>query len=140
LGTMQGGQWRVIETAVELVGNRSRPVVIDPVFCSVSPLRRDFALKLLGPALGVRGSAGEIGTLGAIDAVIVETGEIDQLRHGDRRYAVTNGHHYLPLVSGTGCLSGALIAAFTAVEQDALHAAVAAQALLGIAAEVAAGN
>lgn len=140
LGTMQEGQRPVIETAVELMENRSRPVVIDPVFCDVSPLRRDFALELLAPAMVVRGNAGEIGALGAIDAVIVETGEIDQIRHGDRRYAVSNGHHYLPLVSGTGCLSGALIAAFTAVEQDALHAAVAAQALLGIAAEVAAEN
>ncbi|MEX2482462.1 MAG: hydroxyethylthiazole kinase [Gammaproteobacteria bacterium] len=140
LGTMQEGQQRVIGTAVELMGDRSRPVVIDPVFCDVSPLRRDFALKLIAPAMVVRGNAGEIGALGAIDAVIIQTGKIDQIQHGDRRYAVANGHHYLPLVSGTGCLSGALIAAFTAVEQDALLAAVAAQALLGIAAEVAAEN
>lgn len=140
LGTMQEEQQRVIETAVRLAGERARPVVIDPVFCDVSPLRRDFALKLITPAMVVRGNAGEIGALGAIDAIIVETGRIDHIRHGDRRYEVANGHHYLPLVSGTGCLSGAMIAAFAAVEQDALHAAMAAQAVLGIAAEAASKN
>jgi hydroxyethylthiazole kinase len=140
LGTMQEGQQRVIETAVGLMDDRSRPVVIDPVFCDVSPLRRDFAVKLIAPAMVVRGNGGEIGALGALDAVVVETGKIDHIHHSGRRYAVANGHHYLPLVSGTGCLSGALIAAFAAVEQDALLAAVAAQALLGIAAEMAAEN
>ena len=139
LGTMQEGQRRVIETAVGLMREKSGPVVLDPVFCDISPLRRDFALKLIGQtAVAVRGNANEIGALGVLDAVIVQTGQIDRVWQHDRRHEVANGHHYLPLVSGTGCLCGALIAAFMAAEPDPLLAAVAAQAVLGIAAELAA--
>ena len=140
LGTMQEGKRRVVETAVGLMQERRGPVVLDPVFCDSSPLRLDFALKLIGHgAVAIRGNANEIGAVGAtVDAIIVQTGQIDRIWRHDRRYVVANGHHYLPLVSGTGCLSGALIAIFMAAEPDRLLAAVAAQAVLGIAAELAA--
>ena len=139
LGTLHAEQRRVIAIAMDVMNECDLPVVLDPVFCDVSSFRLDFARQLLERNVTVvRGNVREIGALGDIDALTAKTGSVDWISDGKRHVGVANGHPYLTMISGTGCLSGALIAAFLPVEADPLLAAVSAQAVLGIAAEMAA--
>jgi hydroxyethylthiazole kinase len=68
------------------------------------------------------------------------TGERDFLSDGQRLWAVDNGHHWLATITGTGGMATTAIAAFAAVEQDALLATAAGLACLGLAAERAAAQ
>jgi hydroxyethylthiazole kinase-like sugar kinase family protein len=119
---------------------RQRPAVLDPVFCDVSPTRLAFARELLGAGITtVRGNKSEMAAIGMTEGIVrIETGPVDTIRLGARTIRLANGHPWLALVSGTGCLSGALIAAFQAVAPDELRGATAAIATLSIAAEIAA--
>jgi hydroxyethylthiazole kinase len=114
--------------------------VLDPVFCDVSQPRLAFARELLGAGITtVRGNKSEMDAIGATNGIVrIKTGPVDTIRLNGRVVRLANGHPWLALVSGTGCLSGALIAAFQAVEPDGLPAAAAAIATLSIAAEIAA--
>jgi hydroxyethylthiazole kinase len=71
-------------------------------------------------------------------SVVAITGARDVISDGDRVWGVDNGHRWLTAVTGTGCMSSAAVAAFAAVEPDALIAAAAGLAALGLAAERAA--
>jgi hydroxyethylthiazole kinase len=62
------------------------------------------------------------------------TGEEDRV--GDR-FAIAGGHPLLARFSGSGCLAGAVIAAFAAVEPDRARAAAAALSLMRHAAATA---
>ena len=141
LGTLEGERRDVIRRALSSMHQRQRPVVLDPVFCDVSQLRLAFARELLGRGITtVRGNKSEMEAIGAAEGIVlIETGPVDTIRLGGRAIRLANGHPWLALVSGTGCLSGALIAAFQAVEPDDLQAAAAAIATLSIAAEKAEG-
>ena len=67
--------------------------------------------------------------------VIVMTGETDYLSDGQRTFCVKNGNAYLSLITGTGCTLGTTIAAFAAVENDKLLAALVGLLMFEIAAE-----
>lgn len=145
------------------------PVVLDPVGAGATTFRTETNRRLLDevkPTI-VRGNAGEIGALvGAggevkgVDsvgtlaepeqvvrraakqwgAVVAITGRRDLVSDGERTIAVGNGHEWLTTLTGTGCMSTAMVAAFAAVEPDALYAAVAGLAAYGVAAELAAAR
>ena len=66
------------------------------------------------------------------------SGEVDHITDGERLVRVGNGHPLLTQVTGAGCALGALMAAFAAVETDALVAAAAATAVVTVAADQAA--
>ncbi len=78
--------------------------------------------------------------LSALDyrAVVAVTGPVDVIADGKRVARVFNGHSFLPLVVGSGCMSASLMAAFPAVEKDYFLAAAAALAAMGVAGEIAA--
>jgi len=84
---------------------------------------------------GVRG--GGIHTLRS-PIVFVQTGPRDQVWSGDEAIDIANGHEWLALTTGTGCLTGALISAFLSVEPYPVVAAAAALLAIGVAAEIAA--
>ena len=140
LGTLEDERRDVIRTALSLMRQRERPAVLDPVFCDVSQPRLAFARELLGAGITtVRGNRSEMEAIGATKGIVrIETGPVDTIQLGNRTIRLANGHPWLALVSGTGCLSGALIAAFQAVEPDGFLAATATIATLSIAAEIAA--
>ncbi|KAL6869357.1 thiamine biosynthetic bifunctional enzyme [Amphichorda felina] len=72
-------------------------------------------------------------------AVVLLTGKTDILSDGRRTLRVDNGHELLGIITGTGCTLGtAVSAAVAAYPGDALVAAVAATAMYGVAAEMAA--
>lgn len=71
-------------------------------------------------------------------SVIVITGPIDIIADSTQAYAIYNGHPSMPLVTGTGCMSAALLGCFAGANPDVLlDAAVASTALMGICGETA---
>ena len=143
------------------------PVVLDPVGAGATALRTESARRLLATlrVRVVRGNAGEIGALygtggvvkgvesmGGVEdplrlaqeaarawgTVVAITGKRDIVADGRRALGVDNGHPYLTTLTGTGCMSTTMVAAFAAVEPDGLVAAAAGLACFGLAAERAA--
>lgn len=143
LGTLDAERRQVIEAAIPVIRERDRPWALDPVMCHLSVSRLAFAQGLLrlGPA-AIRGNGPEIAALGSrAGTVVVQTGERDHIGRGGESVAVLNGHPYMAAVTGTGCLSGAVLAAFLAVEPRAtFQAAACAFLVVGVAAEMAAGH
>jgi len=145
------------------------PIVLDPVGAGATEFRTRTNRMLLDevkPTI-VRGNAGEIGALAGaggevkgVDSVgtltdpeqvvrraakqwgvvVAITGRRDLVSDGERTIAVGNGHEWLTTLTGTGCMSTAMVAAFAAVEPDALYAATAGLAAYGVAAELAAAR
>ncbi len=140
LGTLDETRRKVILLAVEVANANGKPWILDPVHCDYSPGRLRFARDLigLGPTV-VRGNKAEMALIGEARACVrIETGPVDHLRDGPVSVSVRNGHPWMAKVTGTGCLSGGVIAAFLAVERHALKAASAALAVTGVSAEIAA--
>ena len=69
--------------------------------------------------------------------VVAVTGAIDLVADADRAYAVRNGLPVMGKVTGTGCMLSAIAPAFLVAHGDALEAAVAAVAAMGLAGQVA---
>jgi len=67
--------------------------------------------------------------------VAVVTGKTDVITDGTRISELFNGHPYLPIISGTGCLTTALIGATLAVEEDSFIASLAALTYFEVASE-----
>ena len=74
-------------------------------------------------------------------AVVACTGAIDLIATADTAVACRNGVPAMGRITGTGCMLSALVAAFAVANpDDALTAAVAAVASMGLAGQVAAGR
>lgn len=144
LGTLSLEGERAIPKLVGVAQERRIPLVLDPVFVELSPLR----LRLVGDVLAlfdvlVRGNATEMATLEPLfalrrDIVRVTTGVVDRIETEDRSLSVAHGHELMSKVTGLGCASSALVAACRAVEPDPVIAAGAALTAYGIAGEIAA--
>lgn len=72
--------------------------------------------------------------LGCVASV---TGATDIITDGKKIAAVSNGHKMLSDVTGTGCMTTALVGSFCGAGRDAFVAAVAGIAAMGIAGEIA---
>jgi hydroxyethylthiazole kinase len=139
LGTLDDQRRQAIRLALDTARCKAKPWALDPAHCDYSRPRAAFAQDLLahGPAV-LRANASEFALLTVPDTVVgVRTGATDLVRHGEQSLAIENGHPLTAKVTGTGCLSGAIIAAFLAVERDAFQAAAAAMLVVGVAAEIA---
>lgn len=144
LGTISPEGERAIPKLLEVARQRAIPLVLDPVFVELSPLRLKLAAEVLRlPGVTVRGNATEMAALAAVmsradDVLRVTTGKVDRIE-GDRRVlAVNHGHELMTKVTGLGCASSALVAACRAVEPEADLAAAVALTAYGIAGEIAA--
>lgn len=140
LGTLDAQRREATRIAVREVAQTGKPWVVDPAHCDYSPPRAAFAQQLLahGPTV-LRANSAEFRLLRIPSgATAVETGETDRVSFGETVLAVENGHPLMAKVTGTGCLSGALIAAFLAVENDGLIATASALIAMGVAAQIAA--
>ncbi|WP_026370606.1 hydroxyethylthiazole kinase [Kallotenue papyrolyticum] len=167
IGTLTPAWIESMLLAGQAANQRGIPVVFDPVGAGATPLRTDTSRRLLAALriAVVRGNPGEIGTLAglggevrgvesvgsgadpvrlaqhlarAANTVVAVTGARDIIADGARVLAVDNGHAWLASLTGTGCMATTAIAAFAAVEDDALIAAASALAAYGVAAELAA--
>lgn len=140
LGTLDAARRTVILRAVAVANAAGKPWILDPVHCDYSPSRLAFARELiaLGPTI-VRGNAAEMALIGDTGSLIrIRTGQIDRISSGGMAVSISNGHRWMADVTGTGCLTGGVIAAFMAVEQDGVAAAASALAVTGVSAELAA--
>ncbi len=72
--------------------------------------------------------------LGCVTAI---TGETDIITDGNRIASITNGHKMLSRVTGTGCMTTALVGSFCGTGGDSFIAAVGGVASMGIAGEIA---
>jgi hydroxyethylthiazole kinase len=146
IGTINAESELAIPKLLEVARDRGKPLVFDPVFVELSPLRQHIAREILRlPDLVVRGNAAEMAALAfdlaaARNATRVTTGKVDRIESVAASYAVAHGHPLMTRVTGIGCAAGALIAACCAVEADKAVAAAAALTAYGIAGEIAAGR
>lgn len=148
IGTINAESELAIPKLLEVARDRGKPLVFDPVFVELSPLRQHVAREVLRLRdIVVRGNATEMTAIApAIKAAadrnltLVTTGKIDRIAGAGGSYSVAHGHPLMTKVTGVGCAAGALIAACCAVESDFSVAAAAALTAYGIAGEIAAGR
>ena len=166
-GTLEQAWVEAMLIAGRRAGELGIPVVYDPVGVGATKYRTatgELFLKELRLSV-VRGNSGEVGSLAGaggqvkgvesvqgvsdpaavarsfakrIGATVAITGKRDVLSDGVAVSGVDNGHEMMTRVTGTGCMATAVVAAFCAVERDALAAATAALVCYGIAGEEAA--
>lgn len=80
--------------------------------------------------------------------IVLMTGSTDIISDGERTYSIANGHHYLGLITGSGCTLGTTLSAYLAANRahyhafsvNQLNAAIAAILHFEIAAEFAAAR
>lgn len=166
LGTPTAEQRAAMREAASAATTAGTPWVLDPVAIGSLPVRTPLAHELrdLRPTV-VRGNASEVLALagsgaggrgvdasdgvdaalpaarslaGSTGAVVAVSGPVDAITDGDRLVRVANGDAALTRITGGGCALGALMAAFAALDEDRLATTVAAVAVYGVAAEVAA--
>lgn len=148
LGTLDPTRMAAMELAARLCRETDKPFVLDPVMCHVSPLRRDFALKLMqySPTL-IRSNAEEAKAIENASAgqhvdvglsCRIVTGSVDRILCGGREWEIANGHPWLSRITAAGCAQGALMAALAAVAENLPAAGLAALLWVNVAAENAA--
>lgn len=140
LGTLDAQRREAIDLALDGAEEGGKPWVLDPAHCDYSAVRAALAQDLLARSPTIlRANAAEHRLLQVPPGVVgVRTGEEDRIESGDTRLLIGNGHPFMAKVTGTGCLSGAVIAAFTAVGDDPIIAAASAMLVMGVAADIAA--
>jgi hydroxyethylthiazole kinase len=168
VGTVHERTARAMLLAARAAGEAGTPWVLDPVAVGALAYRTELAARLadLGPTV-VRGNASEVlalagagaggrgvdSTAGTDEAaaaaeslaartggVVAVSGAVDLLTDGRRTVRVGGGHPLLTRTTGAGCALGALVAAYLAVTDDRLTAAVAGHAHVALAAEAAAAG
>jgi hydroxyethylthiazole kinase len=167
IGTLSPAWVDAMLVAGKAANERGIPVVLDPVGAGATTYRTETARRILDEVdvTVLRGNAGEVATLVGVAAEVrgvesiaaggdpVElareaartlgvvasvTGPIDHVSDGERDVKVANGDAMLAAVTGTGCMSTAITAAFLAAGEDPLAAAAQALQAFGIAGEDAA--
>jgi len=153
LGTLDAERREATAIAIGAAERHKLPWVLDPVFVDRSAPRLAFARELVakGPRV-VRLNQAEFEALAGASArqenavalardtgaIIAISGPTDLVTDGTRVVTIANGHSFMAKVTAMGCAGSALVAAFLAIEPDALRATAAALMMLGIAGELAA--
>ncbi len=169
LGTLIEEKKEAALLAARKASSLNKPVVLDPVACGAVPRIMDVIKELLETSeiSVIKGNTGEIKFLagyagkvrgvdsvddgqGAVEAcrslagrygtVVVATGETDIITDGKRACLVHNGTKMLTLITGAGCMAGALTAAAAGVSDDMFVSSAAAIMAMGLAGEMAANS
>lgn len=166
LGTLSRERAEAMPLAAAAAREAGTPWVLDPVAVGALAFRTTLAagllehrpdvvrgnasevLALAGAAGGGRGVDSTASTESALEAArtlarstggaVAVSGPVDLVTDGERVVEVRNGSPLLTLVTGAGCLLGALVAACAGTGAAPLEAAVAATGILTVAADVAA--
>ena len=169
LGTLLDEQYDATVKAVNKAAELNKPVVLDPVACGVISRRAALTEELLkeGKINVLKGNMGEIKFLaglggkargidsiddgrGGIEAcqslaqrynlVVAATGPTDIITDGERTCLVDNGTPLLTMITGAGCMVGALTTATAGVDDDPFIATTAAVLAMALAGEKAAAS
>ncbi len=167
IGTLTEEQEAAALLAAKKASALNKPIVLDPVACGAISRKTDITMKLLESAKisVIKGNTGEIkslagyqGKMRGVDSiddgddvveackalaakygtVVAATGKTDVVTDGDRTCLIENGTPILTLVTGAGCMAGALTAAAAGVSQDRFLSTAAALTAMGLAGEMAA--
>ncbi len=90
-----------------------------------------------GDAASNSGTAVALAAAERLGCVVAVTGATDIITDGKGIVAISNGHKMLSGVTGTGCMTTALVGSFCGAGRDVLAAAAGGVALMGIAGEIA---
>ncbi len=166
LGTPSASRVEALLRSGGEANRRGIPVVFDPVGVGCSGFRRDSASELLGKVrlTAVRGNLSEISYLAGFDSkengvdsseelitpqnaaqtaarklgcVCAATGAYDVISDGERTAVIRSGTPYLRRITGAGCMTSALCAAFIAAS-DGFIGTAAGIAFMDICGELAA--
>lgn len=169
IGTLTEEQKDAAVLAVKRASELNKPVVLDPVACGAISRKMEISKELLesGRITVIKGNTGEIKSLAgfsgkvrgvdsidegedAVEAckslarryntVVAATGKTDIITDGSRTCLIDNGNPMLTLITGAGCMVGALAAAAVGANEDALLGCAAAVMAMGLAGEMAAGS
>lgn len=169
IGTLDKNWINNMAIAAQLASEKNKAIVLDPVGAGASQLRTESVLNLLKSAkiTVLRGNASEIMALEqqislskGVDStekseraiasakaiskkfgcVVCVSGEIDYCISNDNILTVENGSSIMSHVTGMGCTATAIIAAFLAVNKNALEACYHAMICMGICGEIAASR
>jgi hydroxyethylthiazole kinase len=167
LGTLTEEQYEASVLAVKAAARLNKPVVLDPVACGAISRKIKVVEELAaaGRITAIKGNMGEIKSLAGFAAktkgvdslddgldgveactslarkyntIVAATGATDIISDGERTCLVDNGVPMLTLISGAGCMLGALTAAAVGACEDKFTAAVASIVAMGLAGEMAA--
>jgi hydroxyethylthiazole kinase len=169
IGTLNEEQKEAAVLAARKASALKKPIVLDPVACGAIPRKMEVVKELLDVAniSVIKGNTGEIKFLaghagkvrgvdsiddgqGAVEAcralarkygtVVVATGESDIVTDGERACLIHNGTRMLTMITGAGCMAGALTAATAGVSEDKYISSIAAIMAMSLAGEMAAGT
>ena len=164
IGTLNNNTVEAMLLAGKKANKVGVPVILDPVAVGATPYRKEIALKFIEEIkfAVIRGNMAEIKVLSgqealskgvdseescedgkqvakdlakALKTIIAITGVIDFISDGEKVVAIENGHEMLTKVTGTGCMSTCLIAAYAGVTKDYFTAAIAGIITMGISGE-----
>lgn len=166
IGTADNKQIDIMRSAADSAADKGVPIIFDPAGAGASEFRKQTTYKFINEySLAViKGNAGEINTLAGLNssmkgvdsddmvqtaaaaelsqktgAVIAVSGVVDIVTNEVRAAEISNGHPFMGKISGTGCMAGSCIAAFSAAALP-YDAAVSAFCMLGTAGEIAAAK
>lgn len=167
IGTLNHEFIQLIQQACRIANELNIPIILDPVGAGASAYRTDICKSLLAnyQIAIVRANAGEIMALSGLSAqtkgvasmaettaaiesalalafehhvVVCMSGSTDIIIDKKHQQWFHRGSILMPMVTGTGCLLSAIVAAFHSVHADRFTAAVAASIFYSICGEMAA--
>ncbi len=165
-GTIDDAMYEAMMLAGQAANKKGIPIVFDPVGVGATPFRTERAKDYLNTVnvSVVRGNASEVFALiggnahtrgvdagdisissrelaleaaRKLNAIAVISGKIDYISNGTDVIGIDNGDLLLTKITGTGCTTASLIAAFAGVSTDWFAAAVAGMSTMSIAGELA---
>jgi hydroxyethylthiazole kinase len=152
LGTFDKERREATVAALEVVGERRTPWVLDPVFIDRSEPRAAYAKSLVAQNPdAIRLNRAEFAALSGVEpddgalsryaldtlATVALTGTVDRITDGANFISIENGHPLMARVTAMGCAASALTGAFLAIESDPFVASAAALLCFGVAGGVA---
>lgn len=166
VGTLDETFVALCEQACTIANQLKKPIILDPVGAGASRYRTATCLQLIKnyDFAIIRGNASEVLSLSdecsvtrgvenntqsdaAIksaqmistrhDVVIMISGKTDIIIDGTVIHRFDRGSSLMPMITGTGCLLSAVIAAFHAVEKNRVEASAAAAIFYGMCGEIA---
>ena len=167
IGTLESAWIDSMVIAGKAANAKGVPVVLDPVGVGATRLRTEAAGRILDEVdvTVIRGNASEVSVLAGAEAeikgvdsvgefgalemdaknmsrslgcVVAITGANDVISDTERTIVVSNGDPMMAKITGTGCMSSALVGCFLAVNRDPIVAAAGGLTAFGIAGQKAA--
>lgn len=167
LGTLTAEQKDATIFAAKKASELKIPIVLDPVACGAITRKMDVITELfevanisvikgnIGEIKFLAGFAGKVRGVDSVDdgddaieackslakkynTVVAATGKIDIITDGNRTCIIENGSSMLTMITGAGCMVGALTAAAAGACEDRFVSTAAAIMAMGLAGEMAA--